>query len=70
MERKFRVKRFSRTSDPYHSVQCLQKKVWWGWKTVDEEQIPRACVMQHNLLGSTDWRSKYGNLPNTTFIQN
>jgi len=36
----------------------LQVKVWWGWKTVEEEHIPSWAWIALGCVGYTDWKSK------------
>tara|TARA_B110000014_G_C19826273_1_gene428551 strand:- start:208 stop:447 length:240 start_codon:yes stop_codon:yes gene_type:complete len=59
--------------DVYDVTQFLQEEkkylFWEAWKTIDFEKIPRACLMQHYILGSTSWRSKFRDVKNVRFCK-
>lgn len=48
-------------------IQYLQeKRRFLGisyWKTIDTETVPSYAWIQKNSLGSTDWRSKWHEMP-------
>lgn len=71
--KEYRVKAFHSRQDIFSVRQILQVKKRFFfipyWETIDEETVPRGCVMQHNILGSTDWKSKFRDIPNVTFIK-
>lgn len=72
-DKEHRVKAFKSSEDIFSVRQILQVKKRFlfipYWKTIDEEIVPRGCVMQYNILGSTDWKSKFSEIPNVTFIK-
>ena len=49
--------------------QYLQKKTTFGWKTIDEEEVPSYAWIQAGALGSTDWKSKFKDIPGVVFIK-
>jgi hypothetical protein len=66
MEKEYRVKRISTDK------QILQEetKNFFGvtvWRTIDDETIPTFASIQKATLGSTDWKSKFYDLPNCNF---
>jgi hypothetical protein len=42
-------------------IQYLQKKCWWGWKTLDEEIVPTDVKIALGATGydSSNWTSKF-----------
>jgi len=62
MARKMRVKRFS-FRNKFESWQLLQEKRWWGWATLDREDIPHHVLIDRAVFGDWgNWRSKFGEL--------
>ena len=43
-EPKFRVRARSH-SDGWGKTQLLQQRRWWGWKTIDREEVPRVTIV-------------------------
>lgn len=41
-----------------HRYQDLQRKRWWGWQTIDTEEVP-AWVASYDAVGGCDWLSKF-----------
>lgn len=39
------------------------------WETIETEDVPSFAWMQHGTLGSTDWKSKFSDIPNVKFIK-
>lgn len=37
------------------------------WKTIDTEIVPSFAWIQHNTLGSTEWKSKWNGLENVNW---
>lgn len=65
---KLRVKAYSRIErQPYgyvgtHRVhyQKLQRKRWWGWQTIDREEVPNWAIIAKGAYGDTGgWLSKF-----------
>jgi hypothetical protein len=57
--KKLRVKRYiSRTN--WSGYQLLQEKRWYGWKTIDREEIPGDVAIMFACFGDTgSWKSKF-----------
>jgi len=41
-----------------HNYQDFQMKRWWGWQTIDTEEVPEYVSCYHSVGGSV-WRSKF-----------
>jgi hypothetical protein len=44
-----------------HFYQDLQVKRWWGWKTLDTEEVP-PWVRCYGPIGGCDWQSKFASI--------
>lgn len=44
-----------------HDYQDLQIKRWWGWQTIDTEEVP-PYVGCYFAVGGCGWVSKFGGL--------
>ncbi len=56
--RKLRVRSFSGAD--YSGHQLLQEKRWWGWKTIDREEVPAHVRISMGAYGDTGgWTSKF-----------
>jgi len=54
-----RVKAFT-CNGGWEGCQILQERRWWGWKTVDRENIPRDAIISRDCFGDTGgWVSKF-----------
>lgn len=65
---RYRVRAYTRWERDYgyvglypHTYQDLQVKRWWGWKTLDTEEVP-SWVWAYNAVGGCDWRSKFNKI--------
>lgn len=57
--RKLRVRSY-RTDGGWKGYQLLQEKRWWGWKTIDYEEIPPHVLISIGAFGDTSgWQSKF-----------
>lgn len=64
MARQMRVKRFSYKTR-FESWQLLQEKRWWGWATLDREEIPQHVLISLGAFGDRGgWMSKFAALGN------
>lgn len=55
---KMRVK--SCTYQDYSGYQVLQQKRWWGWQTIDREEVPAHVRISSGAFGDTGgWVSKF-----------
>lgn len=62
MDRPLRLRRFSR--EDWSGFQLLQEKRWWGWKTIDREEVPAHVGICVATCGDTSgWVSKFASLP-------
>jgi len=50
----------------YHKFLCWS---WVTWKEIDREIVPSFAWIQHNALGSTDWKSKWNGMNNVEWIK-
>lgn len=59
--RQLRVKAYSYTANGgWDGYQELQEKRWWGWKTIDREEIPRHAIISQGCFGDAGgWVSKF-----------
>ena len=62
---RYRIRAYSRLQRDYgyvglyrHFYQDLQVKRWWGWQTIDTEEVP-LWVRCYAPVGGCDWRSKF-----------
>lgn len=59
---KYRVRARSH-SDGWGKTQLLQERRWWGWKTIDSEEVPREVIVSIGTIGDTGgWVSKFAAL--------
>lgn len=57
--RQLRVRRFSYKTD-WSGYQLLQERRWWGWKTIDREEVPAHVSISLAALGDNGgWVSKF-----------
>ena len=49
--------------------QYLQVKTSAGWETIGKEEVPSHAWIQVGALGSTDWESKFKDIPGVKFIK-
>lgn len=62
MARQLRVRRFSKR-DKFESWQLLQVKRWWGWSTLDREEIPHHVLISLGAFGDRGgWVSRFAEL--------
>ena len=72
---------YNYSSDEYTEtlIQCLQEKkvlkifglkLFSYWVTIDTEIVPSFAWIQRNVLGSTDWKSKWADLKNILWTNN
>lgn len=60
--RKLRVKAFS-CDRGWGRFQLLQERRWWGWKTIDREEVPRDVIVSVGAFGDTGgWISKFATI--------
>ncbi len=65
MQRHMRVQAFTkktyRNGEFYEAqhLQRLQVRRWWGWQTVDEEEVPSHVQIAIGCFGSDPWQSKF-----------
>jgi len=58
-KRKLRIRAFSYRGS-YEGYQLLQEKRWWGWKTIDREEVPAHVKISLGCFGDTGgWVSKF-----------
>lgn len=60
--KRLRLKAFTRSD--FSGYQLLQERRWWGWKTIDREDVPahvRICVATCGDTGG--WKSKFADKP-------
>lgn len=48
-------------------VKLFNIKLFFYWKTIDEEIVPSFAWIQHNTLGFTEWKSKWNDLENVNW---
>ena len=67
----FRIKAYSRLvkdapgylSHERKHYQDLQEKHWYGWKTIDSEEVPAHVIISNMCFGDTGgWLSKFAHL--------
>ena len=57
--RKLRVKALS-YDHGWGRLHLLQERRWWGWKTIDREDVPRDVVISAGAFGDTGgWVSRF-----------
>lgn len=62
MSRQLRLRRFSRQD--WTGFQLLQERRWWGWATIDREEVPQhVCISLATCGDAGGWTSKFVNLP-------
>jgi hypothetical protein len=60
MTQMLRVRRFE-SATKFEGHQRLQEKRWWGWHTIDREEIPSHVIISLGCFGDTGgWGSKFG----------
>lgn len=58
-QRRLRVRAFIYDRG-WGKYQLLQEKRWWGWMTIDREEVPRHVVISLGAYGDTGgWSSKF-----------
>lgn len=70
MPERYRVRAYSRMQRDYgyvglyrHHYQDLQIKRWWGWQTIDTEEVPNFVRIYLGALGdSGGWRSRFNDI--------
>ncbi len=55
----YRVINNVRQFDGEDCYQRLQVKRWWGWKTIDREEVPFDVKLSLGVYGEDPWRSKF-----------
>lgn len=65
---RYRVKSYTVMQPEYgyagrypHRYQVLQRRRWWGWQTIDREEVPE-YVSCYNAVGGSGWVSKFAKL--------
>lgn len=59
MTQQFRVQRFG-YRNKFEGFQLLQEKRWWGWHTIDREEIPHHVIVSLGCFGDTGgWSSSF-----------
>lgn len=59
MSRPMRVKAVSHDGG-WAVTQLLQERRWWGWKTIDREEVPRHAVVSRGCFGDAGgWVSRF-----------
>ncbi len=59
MKQRLRVRRFD-ILNKFEGYQLLQEKRWWGWHTIDREEIPHHVHISLGCFGDTGgWSSKF-----------
>jgi hypothetical protein len=59
MKQQFRIRRFNRRNE-FSGFQLLQEKRWWGWQTIDREEIPHHVIISLGAFGDTGgWVTKF-----------
>lgn len=54
-----RVKAFTNKTN-WEGFQLLQEKRWWGWKTIDREEVPSFVNIYRGAYGDEGgWVSKF-----------
>ncbi|NTF18216.1 hypothetical protein G6L37_07335 [Agrobacterium rubi] len=62
MTRQMRVRRLS-SRTKFESRQLLQEKRWWGWNTLDYEDIPSHVLISLGAFGDRGgWVSKFASI--------
>lgn len=57
-DRALRVRSFTRSD--FSGYQVLQERRWWGWRTVDREEVPAHVRISVGAFGDTGgWTSKF-----------
>lgn len=63
--KRYRIRPYSRMEREYgyaglyrHRYQDLQIRRWWGWETLDTEEIP-SWEWCYNAVGGSGWVSKF-----------
>jgi hypothetical protein len=60
--RALRIQYFTRSD--WSGFQLLQEKRWWGWKTIDREDVPAHVRISLATCGDAGgWQSKFIDLP-------
>lgn len=63
MKRELRLQSF-RSKTEFTGYQLLQERRFFGWKTIDSEEIPMHVIISLATYGdSGGWRSKFAHLP-------
>lgn len=62
MKRILRVRRFG-SKTKFTGFQLLQEKRFWGWKTIDREEVPTHVIISLGAVGDAGgWVSKFRDL--------
>ena len=57
---KFRIKHTQHGSVEPTNIQQLQVKRWWGWQTLDSEEVPQHHLIAVGVYGfDHQWTSKF-----------
>jgi endo-1,4-beta-mannosidase len=66
---RYRIKAYTRLERDYgykglyrHYYQDLQVKRWWGWQTLDTEEVPGWVNAYNAVGGASGWTSKFAYL--------
>jgi hypothetical protein len=66
MPQKFRLRRLS-YRHKFESHLYLQERRWWGWNTIDREDIPHHVLVSLGCFGDTGgWSSKFWKIGTVT----